>query len=878
MRRQVIGGEVDDGVEVDAANPRVEEVRRPHSPRLSVAPGTQLDEEQAAVAYQIANNTGEDQAERYSSLLAARGDVDTASFTERLADRILANYIKADAERGIDSFFVKTSDDEIPRFSLVRDARHLTEDTPEIKTKADRQHYKSMLFNYVLALSVIEKSHLGQVQDEDTLLEICHKFEETVANAHDAEQYFLATVKFVVAPILVEKGLADNDAAAIKMLDKAKDWAAMELDSMDIMTIDQVSKDESDVASDIVRLDTPTVYLTQAQVDEFSRTYEDQAWFQNMSAYEQRIYEDHYRDKILQLRVLPSQLRDRIPGLKNAFHSQTFVSNGEQKLKKVSDFFHCGSMPYVGGDQNTLISSTLKTAKQQSQISHFYHDKNHQSTSHVMLTLNSATTDRYLRWGVLLSNLKTRFFNWFRSRENQVVLQSYTGYDEQIVSQTRLVHASTEVDGMNSENLCLNAARHFESTRGNAIKQNILGGAGIALRELKRQSKTQRSILQELRKKPNLAAQVQRNQEILDRYDAMTKSLRVKVNKLKRKQRLFTFGRTKKDPTDANVKNVQILRLATQISHQLEAVRALDEHLSKNVPSVKVWFGCASGENRTGVAEFVAQTEAVKEELLAQGYDAHEISKTMATGHHIQTVVGSVGGSAGMVGIRSKSMGSLPATYNYDSSGNRDLTISTTLASKTADNKSVSSSLYGYENKNRKCIAKGKAPRYHLLDHAAVLALQDGQLPQPVATSLIEDDDSDDETVLATELDTDSDDAFSDDEFSDDESSDESASEDIGPRVDASVLGLMKSKLQSALNIKHLSNTELVVLAAVLGVGSVAFIKAFATYRAVILGTSLAGGVFTLFAKSDQSSLDADVALEEQEGEVPTARRLSVCE
>ena len=477
MRRLDVIDEVDVETEEECVESHAEEERRPPSPRLSVAPGTELDDEQAAFAYQIANHPANDQVDRYECLLAARGDAGTATFTEKIADRIWRSYIKADLVRGIDSYFVRSDDDDVARFTLVRDARDHIEETPETKKNADIQHYKSMLFNYVLALSVIEKSYFGEVQDQQALLDICDQFDEAGCHALDAEQYFLATVKFVVAPVLVEKGLASDVSMAMKMLDKSKDWAAMELDSMDIMTIDKVQNSMNKASRDIVRLDTPVMYLTQAQIHEFSDAYEKQAWFQNLTAYEQQIYVNHYRDKILELRVLPSQLRDRIPGLKNAFHCQTFVSAEAAELKKVSDFFHCGSMPYVGGDEATLSSSTLKTAKQQSQISNFYHDKQGQKTSHIMLTLNSAKTDGYLRWVTYFSNLRTRFLNLFRYRKNRVRLKSYAGYDEDIVAQTRLVHASTEVDAMNSENLCLNASRHIEFTRGNAIKENILHSA-----------------------------------------------------------------------------------------------------------------------------------------------------------------------------------------------------------------------------------------------------------------------------------------------------------------------------------------------------------------------------------------------------------------
>ena len=374
------------------------------------------------------------------------------------------------------------------------------------------------------------------------------------------------------------------------------------------------------------------------------------------------------------------------------------------------------------------------------------------------------------------------------------------------------------------------------------------------MKELESTRKAKNSIIQVLSKVPhNVDGLKKRYQSSLDPYNKEIKSLKYKVKKLKRKRRRFTFGRAKKDPTDANVKNVQILKLATQIAHQLERVRSLDDNLKEKVPSVKVWFGCASGENRTGVAEFVAQTAAVTEELSSQGYDSHEISKAMAQGYHIQTLVGSVGGSAGMVGIRAKSMGSLPASFNRDAAGNKDLTVYHSLINKTADNKSVSSSLLRCVKKNQKCVAKGKPLRYHILDEQAVLALNGGTVPQHTVDqglAFYADGwgegpyvDSDSEVDLAWSSD------------SDDETEDESCSDDIDDAKTISRLDVIKAELASALNIDHLSNKQLVILTAALGVGSLVFIKAFAAYRILLLGGSIVGTALTLFGAKKDTAL-----------------------
>ncbi len=648
------------------------ERRMSDKPKLNKKKAVNRDDLHAEVVYR---GFCQMKGDRYSSLLAALGKRVSGDVIDQLADRIWQNYLAADAARGIDSHFVKSSNNA--RITWLRDARRVKPESFQLSDVVTRIHYCSMLTNYVMALALLEKSVLGEVDNQQQLLELCDIFSQTCQKVPDVEQYFLAFLRFKIAPVMIEKNLAVNEEDAIQQLDRCKDWGAMQLPSVDIMTVDRVQSGAK--SSDVVRLDTPITELTEQQRNEFECHYQQSTWFNRLSAPEKKLYTAHYKERILEQRVLPSQLRDRIPGLKNAFHSQTFV-HSDTAIKKVSDFFHCGSLPFLGGDSDSgsLIASTKQTAHQQSRVSSSYYDGCSENRSHVMLTLNSVSSGDVIH----LKNKIIRFFSLGSKKQKK----TNDSYDKKIVEATAAVLGSNDSESMNHGNLCLNGYRYVEKRRGSAIRKNVLGGAKIALRTIKKHRK---NLKQTLKGDSQLSPE-------LSEIDQQIKLLKRSTKRLwwKSWRSLHYF---KKGLFDKEVKNVQLAALAIQLSCQLDSLRERYSSIADDIPSVAVWVGCASGENRTGIAEFVSQTVAVRGEL--QSYDAHTIAKAMAAGHHIQVVVGSVGGSAGMVGIRSKSMDSLPKSFKKDSLGHSDNSISQMLTSKTADNKSASARIAACQKK-----------------------------------------------------------------------------------------------------------------------------------------------------------------------------------
>ena len=61
--------------------------------------------------------------------------------------------------------------------------------------------------------------------------------------------------------------------------------------------------------------------------------------------------------------VIPSQLRDRLPGLKNAFLQDTYcIDSHSQKTEHILRQHHCGTIAYVSDDKEELASMVLPDA------------------------------------------------------------------------------------------------------------------------------------------------------------------------------------------------------------------------------------------------------------------------------------------------------------------------------------------------------------------------------------------------------------------------------------------------------------------------------------------------------------------------------------
>ncbi len=525
---------------------------------------------------------------------------------------------------------------------------HIAEEQPK------HFNYLIMAINYTIALRAqvlgYDLPSLDKAAFEKSLLALINQFEakynELLASEEFKEEdllkYFVDYVKYDLAPNLMRLKIAPTIQSAIGMLDKAKDWASCEMPPMSVATIDRMDYYDEFV----IRLDKPQVQLTEKLKEQYRLAYEGSEeeqplWYKSLKANEKKVFR-YYYPKIIAGREIPSQLRTRLPGLKNSYQ-QDIYSVKNKKTKRIMSSCHCGSISYLSKKLTPELDEHMKemavlTGEQQRQLS--------QSDAHIMISLNSSQADRYLaRWAAFKG-------------------EDYVALDEKIVANTR--HAGDQVGGMYSANVCLNIWRLKEAN----------DYRGIALIYEQCMEAYESLISFKLSWYP---------EEVRAALMLLGQSLKLFHERLNDKN-LFL---------DSDVNGLQVIGECARCSYQLKNIKtALEKAIPQShqhyellhdaieaIPTFDIWYGCASGENRTGITEFHIQMEAILREFAhATKGDADKIKqlrRQMAASGHIQTITGHQGGNFGTGGVRDKSIGSVPDMYGQ---GVREL-LSTEWAS-----------------------------------------------------------------------------------------------------------------------------------------------------------------------------------------------------
>lgn len=157
--------------------------------------------------------------------------------------------------------------------------------------------------------------------------------------------------------------------------------------------------------------------------------------------------------------------------------------------------------------------------------------------------------------------------------------------------------------------------------------------------------------------------------KIISIVDENKASLDVRMLQIRKLEKLQAeIASLQKQFTDYHVKGENIIHFLIQmaaINNQL-----VQEFPEKKLKKVAIWFGCASGENRTGIvyyhnicASIVDYFSDIKDEKLGEE-DRIQIYNMIAQSQHIHVMTGYQGNTFGTDGIRSKSSSSLK---NYHS-------------------------------------------------------------------------------------------------------------------------------------------------------------------------------------------------------------------
>lgn len=484
-------------------------------------------------------------------------------------------------------------------------------------------------------------------QTTETVSETQHR----IKNAIEVKKGEL--IANLTAVLADQKLLEDNpehksvEQALNHMLDKAKDWAALEMPSYPIYTVLPGEILHEKLAGQrIVIIDEPCTKLTEAQID-LIKNRNDRKWYQELSAFNKKMV-DAYADSILSGdRVIPSQLRSIIPLGKNTYKQSIWRIDADENATLLNTYYHTGTPAYLSHkDSDTALEITRNNLQQQLEQSG--------TDESLMIVLNSAVGDTFV-------GLKERFLGHaFKGDDSEIIRLC----SEAASGQEKLFYAK----------ICLNGFRKVERNNYDGINHFIR----IVISNLEILKQLDRIYLQAIDEQetklagysntPDKKEKADKAHIAITNINAKREILRRDTQKMETLRHKLSMLLTTKTMRDSNVIGTDIIytlsQLATLNNHVAEQQNSSSDFVhnpTNKLKTMAIWFGCASGENRTGLAYYHNIAQTIIDHCSLNPEQTEAIAKIRAgvqASDHIHVMTGNQGSTFGTEGIRAKSSGS----------------------------------------------------------------------------------------------------------------------------------------------------------------------------------------------------------------------------
>jgi hypothetical protein len=533
--------------------------------------------------------------------------------TNSLATLISKLEIIRDGEHGISTWNMENKDGT---YDLVRDARFASQPNQDSNTSRlisclnyargvqriineevetdQRTHYQGLLNNHIN--TVIEKYKKGEKID---------------TKEFNTELY----------SILHSAGIHGDIPKKITAI---SELLSLEDQQYHVSTITSATTSDGSTKY-IVESDNMMLGITSAQLVQFkeikrigdnpqeiARLGSRYDWYKKLSHTQQKIILENI-DKLIEGRVIPTQLRKILPGIRNAHAKTTSGYDPETKqMITIQETMHTGTVSFHGNGNKQEVA-----------------------TNNVAQLQTFAPEDKKVNLNILNSPANP------------------TGIDKAIVKQAR--NAVKKLGGILSNTpfnwfrlISGNDNRGFESTLeklGEALKQKGAHYGDIS--SYLKTGKNEKKAKDELDKIQD--PKVKR---------ALEHAMRAK--------KLMTSFHFIYDPKNSNLALVsEMKRLEFEMRKG-----ALRQELGKDVCQEIINTLCASGKDRTGAAETETTRKAVNDYL---GYDIDHVHREnferQVAGQHTQVIASVNGGSRGCHGIKSETHRSLPTDPYHEVPG-----------------------------------------------------------------------------------------------------------------------------------------------------------------------------------------------------------------
>jgi hypothetical protein len=459
-------------------------------------------------------------------------------------------------------------------------------------------------------LANIEHKPMLESQLKQKAVEFIKNFNEKNSGKLQEEISSNVTAKMDdVAKLLGENGIKN----AYKRLNIAKDFQNFNDEHCNIVTLSNV-KDKQGRKHIAVEGEVALKGLTEEQQLQYKKIINDQQgkprWYDKMTPFEQSLVKK-YADKIIDgQHVISTQLR-QIVGMKNAFEKITAIVDENSKLEIIHESKHAGTLVSFSRDEKSRPDITGLNARQAQE---WIGEERRLHTN----TLNSGTIN-----SGLLSSI-VRHPDMEIVKETNLAMNTIKGINTNTAfNQFRVLGGVNNLKGAEQllENLSNNLGKQDDSNHMSEVKSHLKPRGWfsrlLGINKPKGNSETLINTLFNTN-------QIDKNtSEILKNAVSLRKDI---------ESANIPFFRLFGDKENINV---SISRKLNYLTHQISKS---DDKALQNVTKYETLTMCASGKDRTGLAEHDQTSSAL---ALRLGIDVKDVDKVLLQAGH---TVGQAGG------------------------------------------------------------------------------------------------------------------------------------------------------------------------------------------------------------------------------------------
>lgn len=443
---------------------------------------------------------------------------------------------------------------------------------------------------------------------------------------------------------------------AEKRLVVAKDFFNLEKPSSHIVTISQYQETAS-TSRTLVEIDTPLTNLTPELTEEY-RNYQDKPWYKKMAKWEKNLI-DYAAPKILEgNRVLPTQLRGYLPGLRMAYLSSYGYATEGKPFELVGENLNNGML---------LFRSKSKACNQR--IAKF----------NVNQLAEHATRYNGKAKKMMFMSLNAKYIH--HKGEHSIVQDSHT-----ILNDDKHVHT----------NLCINDFRLFTPNTYQGVERQLYEVVNLHLlaeiaEPIKADTNAIRDYISPLSKGDRIDATKVSGKTIQKQFEtvlALLKNNKDAYNRIDSNLYPMLYSaivcrrdlkQNAKNLRDPENRNLNIAAHTILINQRLHAIK-------DHVPFATVANGCQSNKDRGGILLY-----RLKSLGFAFMYDEPEehldqISDVLSKSGHTQLRAGLEGGSLGAFCIKKSTHGAFPKMLDETIKNrlmHKEATLNSKLVTKT---------------------------------------------------------------------------------------------------------------------------------------------------------------------------------------------------